>query len=366
MTNDLWNRVQQATKAKKYLYVPLVQEDALRSDRSYLRIFIAEMYLESRFAWFKTWYPAVSVGVQLRFGDQEATIVSRVVKPPEGATKDGVLRNYQILPLTPFNGGTVQVQAALLAMQGADYLGTAIDVLQDFSSLVAPPFGQTLAIAEKVANGLDSIMDATNGNARLPYHDTFVGKGMGGNEIKPGYLAIIRAEPSDLDPARLSVSDGRLFYAEPGRATPGPFRLADYMLLRIDGPSTRDDYMQLTSIADPYNDFVSALERVDLEAVTLAERSLQAAVLRCADLARFDRPRVWKAIADEIADLKSAFGITPADSAGAPPKAFSNVVDEAAMAPKEARFPTLDEIISARAVSMGDADSLDDIGILFP
>ena len=118
MSNNLWDRIQQATKGKKYLHVSLNQQEAMQSDRSYLRIFIAEMFLESTFAWFKTWYPAVSVGVQLKFGDQAATIVTRVVRPPEDATKDGVLRNYEILPLTPFNGGTVEVQAALAGHAG--------------------------------------------------------------------------------------------------------------------------------------------------------------------------------------------------------------------------------------------------------
>ena len=43
--NNLWDRIQQATKGKKYLHVPLDQQEAMQSDRSYLRIFIAEMFL---------------------------------------------------------------------------------------------------------------------------------------------------------------------------------------------------------------------------------------------------------------------------------------------------------------------------------
>ena len=54
MSNNLWNLIQQATKGKKYLHVPLDQQEAMQSDRSYLRIFIVEMFLESTFAWFKT------------------------------------------------------------------------------------------------------------------------------------------------------------------------------------------------------------------------------------------------------------------------------------------------------------------------
>ncbi|MFZ1241381.1 MAG: serine protease [Anaerolineae bacterium] len=338
MSNNLWNRIQQATKGKKYLHVPLDQQEALQSDRSYLRIFIAEMFLESTFAWFKTWYPAVSVGVQLKFGDQPATVVTRVVRPPEDATKDGVLRNYEILPLTPFNGGTVEVQAALLAMQGADYLGAVIDVLQDFSSLVAAPLGQVLAVADKVANGLDTIMQATNGDARLPYHDTFVGAGMGANELKPGYLAIVRAEASVVDPALLSVKDGKLLYAASPRATPEPFRLADYVLLRIDGPSSRDDYRELSSIDTPYQDFLSALEKLDLEAGVTAERAIKTAILRSPDLARFDRPRVWDAISKEIADIKQSFGIT---TKGASPR-------------------NLDKVVAHRALPLAQIESLGD------
>jgi hypothetical protein len=344
MSNNLWNRIQQATKGKKYIHVPLDQQEGMQSDRSYLRIFIAEMFLESTFAWFKTWYPAVSVGVQLKFGDQPATIVTRVVRPPEDATKDGVLRNYEILPLTPFNGGTVEVQAALLAMQGADYLGVVIDVLQDFSSLVAAPLGQVLAVADKVANGLDSVMQATNGDTRLPYHDTFVGAGMGDNELRPGYLAIVRAEEPKVDPALLSVRDGNLLYAASPGATPTPFRAADYVLLRIDSSASRDDYRHLASIRNPYNDFLTALDKLDLDAALAAERTLKTAIFGCADLARFDRPRVWDAIAKEIEDVKSSYG----------------------MGAKGVLSHTLDEVMSAWAVPIGEVESLDAFQSLKP
>lgn len=54
------------------------------------------------------------------------------------------------------------------------------------------------------------------------------------------------------------MKDGKLLYAASPGATPSPFRLADYVLLRIDGTSNRDDYRYLASIAGPYNDFLAA------------------------------------------------------------------------------------------------------------
>jgi hypothetical protein len=317
--NNLWKRVQQATEGKKYVYQPIDMGEPFESGQHYLRIVMAEMYLEKSFAWFRTWYPAVHAGIQLAFGDQDAVNIARVVKPPEDATKHGVLKNYHILELTPYNGGTVELQGALLALKGANYLGTAIEVLQSFSSLVAPPFGQALAIAEKVSNGLDSLLDATDGNARLPYHDTFVGKDMGANELKPGYLALIRAEAGQARDEvlvdRLSVVNGELHYDGGGGYK--PFRQADYMLLRIEQTGQRDDYDQLGPIKEAYDDFLDALEMEDLDeaeqAARQAKRAIRIAIQRSPDIAKYDKTRAWENIKAGLELLEEEFGLGGAD-----------------------------------------------------
>ena len=43
--------------------------------------------------------------------------------------------------------------------------------------------------------------------------------------------------------------------------------------------------------------------------MAVAERKVEAAIFRCADLATIDRPRVWDAMAKEIGDAKKAFGL---------------------------------------------------------
>lgn len=337
MITKLWQRIVDATKAEKPLWIPLDQGDPLASDASYVRIFISEMWLETKWKWFSGWYPAVEAAVQLQFGDQPATVITRVAKPPEGVTDNAVLRNYEILPLTPFNGGTLELQAALMALQGQNYLGSAIKVLEDFSSMVAAPLGQALAIAEKVSNGLDEIVQATNGDARLPYHDTFVGAGMGKNELKQGYVAVVRAQPGQLDTARFSVKDGALRYDS------SPFRKFDYLLLRIDGATTRDDYAQLSSIKTPKEQFISALQEANDQAALIAERQIRGAVFRCADLAGKDRPRVWDAVNKELTDIKKAFSL---GARGIPAR-------------------SLDDIMATWAVPMDLAGTLPDQGIDF-
>jgi hypothetical protein len=344
--NKLWQRIQEAVKGKKYIHQPLDQGPPFESGQHYMRIVMSEMYLEKSFAWFKTWYPAVHVGIQLAFGTQEAVIISRVIKPPEDAKKSGVLMNYHVLELTPYNGGTVEVQAALLGLKGANYLGTAIEVLQEFSSLVAPPVGAALAIAEKVANGLDSMVSAANGDVRLPYHDTFVGKGMGANELKQGYLALIRAEasgtPNPVKVEKLSVADGRLYYESGG--TKNPFQGADYMLLRIEQTDKRDDYDKLGPIKEGYDAFQDALATLDdpdeaRRLAAQAKRSIHIAIERSPDIAKFDKTRAWENIKADLDKKEAEFGL------GAVP----------------ARSDSLTDVINSGPVSMKQAVNLGEL-----
>lgn len=337
--NNLWNRIKKATETKKYIMQQIGLGEAFESGQHYLRIVISEMFLEKSFAWFKTWYPAVHVGIQLKFGDQEGVNLTRVVKPPEDATEDGVLKNYHILELTPYNGGTVEVQGALLALKGDDYLSTTIEVLQSFSDLVAPPFGQALAIAEKVSNGMDSMLNATGGDVRLPYHDTFVGKEMGNNQLKPGYLALIRAEAGEgkdqVNVNSLSVVDGALYYDDKGQKK--AFRKADYMLLSFQQTDQRDDYDQLGAIKTGYDAFLDALEMNDPEeaerAVKQAKRAIRIAIQRSPDIAKYDKTRAWENIKIGLEKLETEWGF---GATGVPRGKATELINSGPMTIKQA------------------------------
>jgi hypothetical protein len=314
----IWDRIKDLATddAEKYLWVQIPKErtdatyddTALKAERSYIRLFVAEMFLSKSRTWFKTWYPAVQVATQLKFGDQPKREFSRLAQPPQNATETGVLQNYEIMPTTPFNGGTVEIEAALLAMQGTNHLSTAISLLQDFSSLVGPPMAQAITIAEKVSNGVDKLYNASNGNVDLPYHDTFVGAGMGDHVLRPGYIAIIKATAGQVKEALLTVKGGCLHYPAGDDDEPQSFRSYDYVLLRLDGFEKRDDYMSLSEIAKPYNDFIDALENDRDEDAEAAKRSALAAARKSADLARFDRRRVVDALKADFQAIEQDLG----------------------------------------------------------
>jgi hypothetical protein len=312
---SVWERVTfwLSDNAKHFVYAAIpkeqVEEDyddsPLEPSGSYFRLWLSEMFLTKRVAWGKEWFPAVHGEVRLQFGDQGATF-SRVAQPPKDRLSEGVRLDYRLTDLLPFNGGVVEIETALLALKGADYLGTAIGILQQFSSLVAPPFGQAISVAATLATGTRDLLSATQGNIHLGFHQEFVSIGGGGAVLRPGYFAVILADPGQLSAENLVVRDGQLFYRDtPGTASRN-LQGYDYILLRVEGRKERDDW-RLKDIQDPLNIAIQALAETPPNEVTAAAYTTVAlaAAWKSPDLAQKDRRRVVQAIKAELADIAS-------------------------------------------------------------
>jgi hypothetical protein len=347
---SLWDHVMGwwTENARHHVYAPIPKErtdetydDApLEPGGSYFRLWLSEMFLTKRVAWGTQWFPAVHSEVRLQFGGQSAAF-SRVAQPPTDQLGEGVRLGYRLTELLPFNGGVVEIEAALLALKGADYLGTAIGILQQFSGLISPPLGPAIALTQTLVSGTRDLLSATKGNIHLGFHQELISAGAGGSVLRPGYLAVILAEPGEVSPDRLSVRGGRLLYRQaPGRE-PVNLKGYDYLLLRVEGRKERDDW-RLKDIQDPLSTAGQALLEAPPNTVKAAAyRTVAlAAAWQSPDLAQLDRRRVVHAIKAELAGLAD-------ESAGA--------------VGGEAR--TLGEIVSARAMGRDQADALGEMTV---
>lgn len=350
---SLWNRIKSIVSkdADKYLYATIPQErtniqyqdEALKANRSYLRLWLAEMFLTKSHRWFVEWHPAIYASANLKFGNQGAITFSRVVQPPQQALSTGVLLNYPITELLPFNGGTVEIEASLLALKGENYLNSAIQVLQDFSGLVGAPLTQALTIAEKVSTGIETLLDATNGKVHLPFHQAFTGAGgSASTELKAGYLAVILATADEVDISRLHVKDDQLHYQDQASSQITPFRGYDYMLLRIESRQERDDFLSLKEIEEPYNKYVEGYYEGDDDKADAYKRATLMAVARSSDLTRLDRRRVALALKDEFVALED-LGIR---ALGVEERTLNDIIAERSM--------SLDEAAPLEELSFGE------------
>ena len=190
---------------------------AIPADRGYLRVWLVDMFLAKSRKWFRDWQPAVQGRVKLAFADQNVELM-RLAAPSSDKfkTDQSVLSNYVLLDLVPFRGGLVEIEVALLALQGADRLGAAISVLAGFADLVVAPLGRTLEVATKVKEGITTLF-ADSDEVHLAAHNTFGGTG-GANQLRAGYLAVIGA------PTRTSIAPSSASRTTSSASAPPPTR----------------------------------------------------------------------------------------------------------------------------------------------
>jgi hypothetical protein len=342
----LWDTIQTWFKAnaKQLQHVTFPDPDSaaevatIKPEEHYFRLWLCEMFLTKSRDWFTNRYPAVNAQVRLAFGTQAKQPFTRVAAPPKNQLGRGVYINYTLTELLPFKGGTVELEAGLLDLKGENSLIAGIKVLESFSQLVSAPLGQVLSLAEQVTKGVEEVFSGANGQVHLGFHNTYVsGGGGGGNEFKPGYIAVIGATEQQLPQSELTVSKDHLL--RKGK----PLEGFDYILFRIEGRVKRDDMP--SNIDEPFQEALIAFETGETEKVKGFRDAAIAAALRSPDLTKTDRRRVIDGIKKGLADA-SALGV----GLGLAPGERPTLVDAVAKhAPEPAQLAHLPEISSAEA-----------------
>jgi hypothetical protein len=347
---SLWDTITGLIKkdSKKYIYVRIPPDhvrDAksdgapLEAGKHYFRLWLTEMYLKKEREWFKSWYPVVHSLVRFQFGSQVVEI-PHVAGPMhlEGVSDTNLDRviqlNHNLTTLMPYNGGVVELAAGLLAMEGKNYLTSAIKVMGDLSGLlVVPQLSAALAIAGPIATGVQDLLTGGNGQMDLGLHQSFTSAGGGGaNDLRPGYMAILLGEEGKYDPKQFWVQGDRLRYGA-SQDSSQPLTGVTHMLLRVEARTERDDWMGLTTIIQARDEALKAISEGDEQADSAIKRTIFL-VRTSPDLTRADRKRVADALKAEFDEAKGGFEAVAEKKgvkAAAEKKSFERVMTERAL-----------------------------------
>ena len=320
--------------AEHYLYVPLPADKTPAETHYYCRFWLSEMFLKDQQRWFRKLYPAVQTAVTFSLSDEHTSATfSRVARPDKDVLAPGVLLNYPLTPILPFEDGTIGLEAHLLELRGESGLLAGLKVLEDVSGLlIEVPLAQAVSMAGTLAQSLDGLFHQTGGEVHLALHQTFTHGAAGVNPLVPGYLAVVLATAAQLDKSRLSVIDGRLSYREnSGKAV--PLQGYDYMLFHVEGFAERK-WKTLTQISPLYDKTQKALFMGQIESAAAYEGALIEAVFDSKDLVKHDKLRIAKAIREEFAPLKAAAGH---GAVGAAMRPLDQVLTERALSIEAAR-----------------------------
>lgn len=332
--------------AKKYLIHripfdrvenPKYEDRVLRAQRDYFRLALAEMHLKEGKSWFTNRYPVVHALIRCQFGGKTVDIprvagTSQIADLEKQDLSQRVALNYPLTTSLPFNGGTVEIEAGLLSMEGSNDLKSLLKVLGDFSKLLAAPqLSAALAVAGPVASGVQDLLSGGNGKMAMGLHETFSNEG-GHSELRPGYIAVILATEQEIDRNRLWVKEDRLHIGnslQDSRMLTG----VTHMLLRLEGFAERDDWSSLETINAPFEKAKDVLARngfQENDEYVTQFRAAQSAAVTSADLTRADQVRVAKAIKEALEELKG-LGAVPEEKAD-----LTDAMKRFAMPPDEA------------------------------
>lgn len=298
---------------------PPIQEVELQAERHYVRFWLAEMFLKDDRRLFREFVPVVHSNVTLRFGSKPVQELPYVAGPQNvglGSTLGrGVQLDHPLTNLLPYRGGTLTVAAALLAYQRKDFFQALVEILHDVSGLLnVGQLSSTLKVIDSAVDGVQSLLGAQDKDVHLVYFEGFGGStAVGGASLKSGYTAVVRANAQRFERDKLFVKDSQLYFGN-DLASSRPLDGYDYMVIRTEAATTRDDFLSFDEFGKLLADAIREgfRDRASGDAII---KTAQIAAWASPDLTNADRLRVAKALQ---AEYERALSGDPADEARSP------------------------------------------------
>lgn len=303
------------------------------AEQNYVRIWLAEMFLKNDNKWFTSRFPLAYSLVGLEYAARKVELANvsgknrfEIKQPDLGKS---ILRNYALTPLLPFRGGTIEIDCGLVSMRAGNVLQSFAGVVSDLAGkLNAPQVAAVVGIAESVAGGVQELLGAGEAETVLYVHDTF-----GAATLRDGYIFLSGKKQTEVSPQSIWITD------DGARQGSGPNNLQhldpqNYMVLRIEVATERDDWRSLSTISDPLDAAMEARFEGDENKVKLLVNQAKLAAIKSPDLTRRDMQRVISGIDKELQ--------APSAAAHGPQSALERAVARVS-ADDAASLPPLDE-----------------------
>lgn len=287
-------------------FIPEKGAEPLQPGGGYVRLWLAEGFLDIAKSWGADQYPALHGVVSFPFPGRGLTRYSTLSRPP---LAPGAQHDFPITPLLPFHGGVIEIDAALYKVLSDSPLVTALQLIGALEPLLGPPLDVAAAVAEKLGDGIQSVLDASQQEPLLALHQSLVAPGGNGTIVRSGYSAVLNASRARLA-GTPSIRDGRLVLtAAEGTQQPAN---TDYLVLRVECRTERDDWNF------PYLDtLIAASSEAYLTGQQARFESLRTeAIVRAynsPDLVSIDRKRVAMLVTERINEIQQ-LGIVPAQT----------------------------------------------------
>lgn len=281
---DFWT-----TKSRNYVYGMLDESQCsgnirclpLEADEHYVVVLLRRMRIVNVRTGFKRFYGAVHADVGAQHATGKVVSFTQVIAPPElrDVSPENldrtIITNQALFGPTPYRGGPLKLNAALLSVQSADLLGPYLEVLTDLASLAGVAYvAAAKPFLDPLRRGVDLLTGTTGPQSLEIYLVTNVTSPM------TGAYVVVRAPDTEVRLRDLRLAaDFSLSHA-------GGMDLSDYphMVFTLEASTSRPDWRGIPELGPAYDEFIEALKTDEPPAIEEALTVLRRTILLSDDL----------------------------------------------------------------------------------
>lgn len=230
---------------------PVADERAIRPNRDYFQIKLAQMRIAHQRAYWTSYSPVGVASTAFKYGGEDLT-VPVIFNGRQDCQAAGTnttdcldLLNNTIIGPVPYLGGDVCCQMSLLRLTTDDLARRLLDTLGNISkSFNVPELNSYVSVIRKIDQGIDQLSGSANLKPVIGCRTVFNDSDRSSFPFQSGYILHANIDPAKLRPERLWIRESQLFWgdsAETALSSPD----FDYYLVKIDRCTGRSDYTTL-------------------------------------------------------------------------------------------------------------------------
>ena len=257
---------------------------SLQPDAHYVQVTLRRMQAVAVRRGFKKLYGTVHSDAGTQHASGELISFAKLIAPPElrnVSARDfgrAIITNQTLLGPTPYRGGPIKLNAALLSITSADLLGPYLDILADVGSAAGVPYvslaKQSIPILRR---GMDALTQSDGQKSLEIYLVTNLAP-------RAGVFVVMRTDKATVRLEDLRVaSDFTLSHSAGADISRHPF-----MVITVDAATHRTDWRGVPEVAVAYDGLIDSLKRDRPDEAKEAMAVLRRTVRLSDDLIRSD------------------------------------------------------------------------------
>lgn len=280
---DFWK-----TESKDYSHgllepqqAPSFSSDKIDVDARYVTVKLRKMRIVNVRIGSKKFYAAVHADIGLWHGEGKFVNFKQVIAPPDLKDVNAesldrtIVKDQTLLGPTPFRGGSLHVNLALLSVKSADLAGPYLDVLSGLSDAAGVSY---IKMAEPFLKPLTAGIDLLTGTSGASMREIQLVTEV--EKLRAGVYVVARAPEADLDIKTVVIDKDYILRYSSG----APITKYAYAVFTIEGDTEKYDWQGIPSVKAAYDELKKTVEKDDSAGYPEALARFRRATLLSEDL----------------------------------------------------------------------------------